>query len=189
MDADLQHPPEAAAMLASAAVRHDSDIVVGTRYAGTGSPADGLSGKARTLVSYWGTWLAKTLFPRRLAMMTDPLSGLFAFRRAAVNLDDLKPSGFKILLEILVRNPRTSVAEVAYRFAARHAGRSKASLQQGLTFLGHLARLRGPAGGQLREGPTHAGRINEAARSSGSGWWGSLGSLSTPPRCGSSTTS
>ena len=42
MDADLQHPPEAAAMLASTAVRHDSDIVVGTRYAGTGSPADGL---------------------------------------------------------------------------------------------------------------------------------------------------
>jgi dolichol-phosphate mannosyltransferase len=166
MDADLQHPPEAAAMLASTAVRLDSDIVVGTRYAGAGSPADGLSGHARTLVSSWGTWLVKTLFPRRLAMMTDPLSGLFAFRRAAVNLDALRPAGFKILLEILVRNPRTSVAEVAYRFAARHAGRSKASLQQGLTFLGHLARLRGARlAGQLREGPrTRADRISEAVR-------------------------
>jgi dolichol-phosphate mannosyltransferase len=177
MDADLQHPPEAAAMLASTAVRHDSDIVVGTRYAGNGSPADGLSGKARTLVSFWGTWLAKTLFPRRLAMMTDPLSGLFAFRRAAVNLDALRPTGFKILLEILVRNPRTSVAEVAYRFAARHAGRSKASLQQGLTFLGHLARLRGARlAGQLREGPrTRDGRINEAARFVGFGLVGLTG--------------
>jgi dolichol-phosphate mannosyltransferase len=177
MDADLQHPPEAAAMLASAAVRHDSDIVVGTRYAGTGSPADGLGGMARTLVSSWGTWLVKTLFPRRLAMMTDPLSGLFAFRRAAVNLDVLKPAGFKILLEILVRNPRTSVAEVAYRFAARHAGRSKASLQQGLTFLGHLARLRGARlAGQLREGPrTRDGRINEAARFVGFGLVGLTG--------------
>ena len=177
MDADLQHPPEAAAMLASTAVRHDSDIVVGTRYAGNGSPADGLSSKARTLVSSWSTWLAKTLFPRRLAMMTDPLSGLFAFRRAAVNLDALRPTGFKILLEILVRNPRTSVAEVAYRFAARHAGRSKASLQQGLTFLGHLARLRGARlAGQLREGPrTRDGRINEAARFVGFGLLGLTG--------------
>jgi len=177
MDADLQHPPEAAAMLVSAAVRHDSDIVVGTRYAGTGSPVDGLGGTARTLVSSWGTWLVKTLFPRRLAMMTDPLSGLFAFRRAAVNLDVLKPAGFKILLEILVRNPRTSVAEVAYRFAARHAGRSKASLQQGLTFLGHLARLRGARlAGQLRERPrTRDGRISQAARFIGFGLVGLTG--------------
>jgi len=37
MDADLQHPPEAAAVLASTAMRHDCDIVVGTRY-GAGSP-------------------------------------------------------------------------------------------------------------------------------------------------------
>ena len=33
MDADLQHPPETAAVLASTAMRHDCDIVVGTRYA------------------------------------------------------------------------------------------------------------------------------------------------------------
>jgi len=164
-------------MLASTAVRHDADIVVGTRYAGSGSAADGLGGMARTLVSSCSTWLAKTLFPRRLAMMTDPLSGLFAFRRAAVNLDALRPAGFKILLEILVRNPKTSVAEVAYHFSARHAGRSKASLQQGLTFLGHLARLRGARlAGQLREGPrTRAGRINEAVRFVGFGLVGLTG--------------
>ncbi|HZP51697.1 glycosyltransferase, partial [Actinocrinis sp.] len=36
MDGDLQHPPQAAAGLVAAALRHDSDIVVGTRYAGAG---------------------------------------------------------------------------------------------------------------------------------------------------------
>jgi glycosyltransferase involved in cell wall biosynthesis len=34
MDADLQHPPETAAALAKVAMRHDTDIVIGTRYAG-----------------------------------------------------------------------------------------------------------------------------------------------------------
>src|SRR5690242_20172729 len=101
MDADLQHPPETAAALAQVAVRHDVDIVVGTRYAG-GASSSGLNGAGRGLVSAWSTRLAKFLFPRRLATVSDPMSGLFAFRRDSVSLDQLKPVGFKILLEILV---------------------------------------------------------------------------------------
>lgn len=142
MDGDLQHPPEAAAGLAAAALRHDSDIVIGTRYAGAGSAGDGLSGPVRSAVSSWATRLAKLLFPRRLAMVTDPLSGLFAFRRDAIDLDRLNPLGFKILVEILVRHPAARVAEATYRFEPRHAGDSKAGLRQGLTYLRHLARLR-----------------------------------------------
>src|SRR6185312_5693689 len=105
MDADLQHPPETAAVLASTAMRHDCDIVVGSRYAGDGSAAGGLSSHGRMFVSSGATRLVKDLFPRRLAMVSDPLSGLFAFRRGSVDLDRLRPSGFKVLLEILVRNP------------------------------------------------------------------------------------
>jgi dolichol-phosphate mannosyltransferase len=166
MDADLQHPPETAALLARAAMRHDADIVVGTRYAGSGSSASGLDGPGRVLVSSWATRLAKSIFPRRLVMVSDPLSGLFAFQRASVDLDRLNPVGFKILLEILVRNPVAKVAEVAYCFAPRHAGRSKASARQGLTFLWHLARLRrARMVRQLRDGPpTRAGRIAQAWR-------------------------
>jgi glycosyltransferase involved in cell wall biosynthesis len=151
MDADLQHPPEAAVGLATAALRHDADIVIGTRYAGAGSTGDGLSGPLRGTVSSWATRLAKLLFPRRLAMVTDPLSGLFAFRRAAVDLARLNPLGFKILLEILVRHPAARVAEATYRFEARQAGDSKAGLRQGLMYLRHLARLRkARLAGQLR---------------------------------------
>ncbi|HEY2689941.1 MAG TPA: glycosyltransferase, partial [Streptosporangiaceae bacterium] len=142
MDADLQHPPEAAALLAATALRHNSDIVVGTRYAGSGSPADGLGTLGRTMISSWATRLAKSAFPRRLAMVSDPLSGMFAFRRTAVNLDALNPVGFKILLEILVRHPVARVAEVAYQFAPRHADDSKASLREGVGYLRHLFRLR-----------------------------------------------
>jgi len=32
------------------------------------------------------------------------MSGLFAFRRSSVNLDQVNPVGFKILLELLVRH-------------------------------------------------------------------------------------
>ena len=166
MDADLQHPPETAAVLASTAMRHDCDIVVGTRYAGDQSAADGLGSAGRVFVSSGATRLVKDLFPRRLAMVSDPLSGLFAFRRASVNLDRLRPSGFKVLLEILVRNPVARVAEVAYRFEPRAAGESKASLRQGVTFLRHVARLRAARlAKQLRERPVTKGeRMSQAAR-------------------------
>jgi dolichol-phosphate mannosyltransferase len=157
MDADLQHPPEAAARLAAAALRHDSDIVIGTRYSGAGSAGDGLSGPLRSRISGGATRLAKLLFPRRLAMVTDPLSGLFAFRRDAIDLDRLNPLGFKILMEILIRQPAARVAEASYRFEPRHAGDSKAGVRQGLQYLRHLARLRrARLVGQLRSAPTDA---------------------------------
>jgi putative flippase GtrA len=155
MDADLQHPPEVAAMLASTAMRHDVDVVVGTRYAGVGSSADGLAGVARTATSSSATRLAKSAFPRRLATVSDPMSGLFAFRAAAVDLDRLDPIGFKLLLEILVRHPAARVAEVTYAMAARAAGDSKASLREGITFLRHLTRLRRHRlVGQLKQHPS-----------------------------------
>ncbi len=177
MDGDLQHPPEAAALLARTGMRLGSDIVVATRYAGSGSPAGGLDGTHRKLASSWATRLAKTAFPRRLAMISDPLSGMFVFKATAVNLERLKPLGFKILLEILVRHPAADVAEVAYPFAPRHAGESKASLRQGMTFLRHLARLRrARLAGQLREAPrSRDGRIGQVVRMLGFGAVGVTG--------------
>ncbi|WP_225804841.1 glycosyltransferase [Streptomyces sp. NK15101] len=144
MDADLQHPPEAAAALARTALGHDVDIVVGTRYAGSGSTGDGLDGPVRRLVSRGSTLLTKAVFPHRLAGVSDPMSGLFAFRTSAIDMDRLSPLGFKVLLELLVRHPGARVAEVAYRFAPRAAGTSKASLREGMRFLRHLLRLRRP---------------------------------------------
>lgn len=151
MDADLQHPPEAAAALARTALGHGVDIVVGTRYTGSGSPGDGLDGPIRRLVSRGSTLLAKGIFPHRLAGVSDPMSGLFAFRTAAIDLDRLSPLGFKVLLELLVRHPGARVAEVAYRFAPRAVGTSKASLREGLRFLRHLARLRRPVAGDTHD--------------------------------------
>ncbi|WP_327433375.1 glycosyltransferase [Streptomyces sp. NBC_01236] len=148
MDGDLQHPPGAAALLARTAMREGVDIAVGTRYAGTGQ-SEGLAGAGRQATSSTATRLVKAAFPRRLATVSDPLSGLFAFRKDAIDTALLRPVGFKILLEILVRHPAARVAEVAYTFAPREAGRSKASLREGIAFVRHVGRLRrGVAGGQ-----------------------------------------
>ena len=153
MDADLQHPPEAAAAIARAALRHDADILIGTRYAGAGS-GSGLDGAGRHVTSSTATRLAKAVFPVRLATVTDPMSGFFAFRTSSIDLAGLRPRGFKLLLEILVRNPTARVAEVAYEMAPRHAGRSKASMREGAVFLRALSELRvRRLYGQLRTGP------------------------------------
>jgi glycosyltransferase involved in cell wall biosynthesis len=141
LDGDLQHPPEAAASLARTAMRQDVDIVIGTRYAGTGS-GDGLEGAYRTVASSAATRLCKAMFPRRLATISDPLSGLFAVRADALDLSRIDPAGFKVLFEILVSHPAARVAEFSYEMAARYAGYSKANLAQGLTFLRQLTRLR-----------------------------------------------
>ena len=140
MDADLQHPPEALADLYAAAGSAGADIVCATRNIGRGGRA-GL-GAARDLISRSFTTVARQVFPRRLRGVSDPMSGFFLVRRSAIDPDALNPTGFKILLEILVRTPRLRRAEVAYEFAPRHTGDSKASLRQGVTYLRHLARLR-----------------------------------------------
>jgi len=96
-------------VLASTALRHDCDIVGRHQVRRRWVCGDGLGSSGRVFASSYATRLVKDLFPRRLAMVSDPLSGLFAFRRASVNLDRLRPAGFKVLLEILVRNPGARV--------------------------------------------------------------------------------
>jgi dolichol-phosphate mannosyltransferase len=148
MDADLQHPPEVVPRLLRAAEADDRELVVATRFRDGGSHL-GL-GALRTLVSRGSALAARLLFPRRLRGVSDPMSGFFLVRRAAVDLAELKPNGFKILLELLVRTPFESVGEVPYAFAERRAGESKASFREGLRFLLQLVRLRLPdASGRL----------------------------------------
>jgi hypothetical protein len=113
MNAGAQHPPDAVAALASTALRHDCDIVVGTRFAGLGPASGRPARRTPAALAALAARLVKGTFPRRLAVVSDPLSGLFTFRTAAVDADRLSPAAFRILLEILVRHPATRVTEVA----------------------------------------------------------------------------
>jgi dolichol-phosphate mannosyltransferase len=141
MDGDLQHPPELLPALVDRAGSGAYDLVVASRYEGAGS-AEGLSSGLRVAVSRSATAAAKVLFPRRLAAVSDPMTGFFAVRREALELEGMRPRGFKILLEILTRTPRLRVAEVPFTFGVRASGESKAGGREGLRYLVQLVSLR-----------------------------------------------
>jgi dolichol-phosphate mannosyltransferase len=140
MDADLQHPPELVAALLEQAESRDLDVVVASRYCERGDT--GNFGWARAMASRSTTTAARLLFPRRLRTVTDPMSGFFLVRRDAVEVDRLRPRGFKILLELLVRHPDLRAAEVSFTFGERRFGRSKAGIREAARYLSLLARLR-----------------------------------------------
>ena len=140
IDADLQHPPELIPHLLDQANRTGADMVVASRQADFLGPV-GLS-RARALTSQLLTILARMVFPRVLKNVSDPLTGFFLVRRSAVDLTNLQPEGFKILLEILVRHPDLRVTELHFEFAPRNEGQSKADLNEGMRFFRHLTRLR-----------------------------------------------
>ncbi|WP_454113705.1 glycosyltransferase [Microbacterium maritypicum] len=140
MDGDLQHPPELLPTLFDRYDAGDADLVAASRYVG-GGDTRGLGTAVRFGVSRAATWLTRAMFPIRLARSTDPMTGFFLVDRKRLDVANLQPQGFKILLEILARND-LRIAEVPMEFAERRHGTSKASLRQGATFIAHLARLR-----------------------------------------------
>ncbi|HET9647199.1 MAG TPA: GtrA family protein, partial [Microlunatus sp.] len=71
----------------------------------------------------------------------------FAVRLDAVDLNRLRPSGFKIFLEILARGGTAGVVGVPYEFQPRHDGQSKASMREGFIYLRRLISLRLGVGG------------------------------------------
>lgn len=70
------------------------------------------------------------------------MSGFFAVRLRALDLPNLKPTGYKVMLEILALSRPRRTAGVPYSFQARFSGQSKASLAEGLRFLVQLVALR-----------------------------------------------
>lgn len=140
MDGDLQHPPEILPQLFGRFAQNDAEVVVASRYV-HGGQASGLGTAARAAVSRGATWITRAMFPLRLWHCTDPMTGYFLVDRSRIDIATLRPKGFKILLEILVRND-LRIAEIPMSFDRRRSGSSKASMRQGATFLAHLTRLR-----------------------------------------------
>jgi dolichol-phosphate mannosyltransferase len=150
IDADLQHPPELLADLVRRSQETGADVVIASRYIPGGS-AEGLGSGYRKGVSHATRWFSRILFHNRIWSVKDPLAGFFLFKRSLLEGVELRPIGYKILLEILMRAPWRSVEEVPYRFEARSNGCTKATLKQGLTFFKHATRI-------FREVP-QAGRL------------------------------
>jgi len=148
MDGDLQHPPEVVPVLLQTAIEKQADLVVATRRSEK-SRVTGLS-VARNVISKGLDLVARLFFAEQLRGVSDPLTGFFLVRVKALDLDSLHPNGFKILLEILVRNPKLQKAEVPFHFGERFSGESKASASEAWKYLRLLWGMRFGNGTFLR---------------------------------------
>ena len=137
MDADLQHPPEVILDLLRE-VSGGVDIAIASRYVkGGGCQGWGL---VRKIMSRGAIVLAHLLLPATRPVK-DPMSGFFMFNRKIVANAHLEPTGFKILLEILMEGNLQNVAEVPYIFKTRSVGESKLNARQQVDYLKHVYSL------------------------------------------------
>jgi dolichol-phosphate mannosyltransferase len=139
MDADLSHPPESIPALLAPLSDRRVQMVIGSRFVPGGS-IDRHWPLARRLNSRVARLLARPLTPVR-----DMMSGFFAVRRPDLHLEELRPVGYKIALELIVRHGWRNVVEVPIAFSERAAGCSKLDVREQLRYLRHLARLYGHA--------------------------------------------
>ena len=137
MDADLQHPPTILRSM-YAVMETGVDFCIPSRFIPGGS--DGGLGPYRKLVSGVARYIGKIMLPS-LRKITDPTSGLFMFRRAVIDGADLRPIGWKIMVEVLAMGTYKSVVEIPYKFQARPAGESKLSSKVTVEYLKQVAEL------------------------------------------------
>ena len=137
MDADLQHPPTILRSM-YAVMETGVDFCVPSRFIPGGS--DGGLGPYRKLVSGVARYIGKIMLPS-LRKITDPTSGLFMFKRAVIEGADLRPIGWKIMVEVLAMGTYKSVVEIPYKFQARPAGESKLSSKVTIEYLKQVAEL------------------------------------------------
>ena len=137
IDADLQHPPELLPKLLKAAER--ADIAIASRYAWN----HGTKGwnPLRAAVSRLSTLAATPLICQKSLRVTDPMSGFFVVHSRCIEGLTFQTTGFKLLLEILVRGRIHTAQEIPYHFGVRRAGRSKANATVAFHYLHLLGRL------------------------------------------------
>jgi len=139
IDADLQHPPEVTLALWQE-IERGADLAVASRHVSGGGVSDWAL--YRRILSRGAQLLGLLFLPGVLGRVSDPMSGFFMLRRNAIAGRELKPLGYKILLEVIGRGQIRWIGEVGYVFRERTEGESKVTWRLYLQYLLHLLRLR-----------------------------------------------
>ena len=121
MDADLSHPPDVIPRIINELNNNPGSIIVASRYV-DGGRVVGWPFKRR-LLSTGASKLARHGLDVR--DVKDPMSGFFALPRELIEDISIDTKGYKILLEILVKNKGVPVKEIPYTFTDRMSGKSK----------------------------------------------------------------
>ena len=137
MDGDLSHPAELVPRMIKELSSGQARMVIGSRNVASASTDD-----KWPIMRRIGTFCATSL-ARPIAHVNDPMSGFFALRRADWPQEGLRPIGYKIGLEILVRAGfgKGDVVELPIHFTDRKIGESKMGGRELHNYLQHLLNL------------------------------------------------
>lgn len=130
MDADLSHDPAILNELILSLAEYD--VALGSRFK-EGSVVEKWPWWRR-LISHVGVKLTKVL-----TGVNDPLSGYFFIKKSVIKDMELKTTGYKILLEILVKGKWHQAKEIPFNFRMRKYSSSKLNYKEYLLFLGQIA--------------------------------------------------
>ncbi len=138
MDADLQHPPEILLPM-YVALEAGADMCIPSRLIPGGS--DGGLNWYRKFISGTARNIGKLMLPC-LRKISDPTSGLFMFRREIIAQADMRPIGWKIMIEVIATSRLSRIIEIPYTFAERQTGESKIDSQVTIQYLKQCVDLR-----------------------------------------------
>lgn len=141
INADFQHPPELLPKMLEMAGA--ADLVIASRHVATGS--FGEMPLRRQLLSRGARRAGEFFVPQIFGRVSDPLSGYYMVRRESIEGIELRPTGFKTLIEILAFGRVNTIAECGYAMQKRQSGRSNARLRHWMDYLIQLKRLRAHA--------------------------------------------
>ena len=119
-------------------IKNHSDIIIPSRFIPGGD--DGGLSVSRKLVSFVARWIARMLF-KSIRKVSDPTSGIFMFRKSIIKNKILRPTSWKILIEILVIGEYKNITEIPYKFQSRRYGKSKMSFKEQINYLTHILSL------------------------------------------------
>jgi dolichol-phosphate mannosyltransferase len=139
MDADLQHPAEVNLALLKE-IDHGASLATASRHVAGGGVSDW--SMSRRILSRGAQLLGLLILPAVLSRLSDPMSGYFMLRRAAIAGISLDPLGYKILIEVVGRGNVRWIGEVGYVFRERSEGESKVTWRLYDQYLRHLLKLR-----------------------------------------------
>jgi dolichol-phosphate mannosyltransferase len=126
MDADLSHPPELIPRIIDEFRGNPNCIVIASRYI-SGGTISGWSLRRR-FISWGAVSLAR--YGLRIRNIKDPMSGYFAVPRKIMDEISFGTRGYKMLLEILVKEQtNTKRKEIPYSFQDRRLGKSKLGIK------------------------------------------------------------
>ena len=139
MDADLQHPPEILKGMYAAITSCNADFCIPSRLIPGGY--DGGLNWYRKIISNSARIIGQIMLPC-LKKISDPTSGLFMFRRDIISNADMRPIGWKIMIEVIATASYSSIVEIPYAFQNRFSGESKLDGKVTLQYLQQCMSLR-----------------------------------------------